>query len=354
MFGLPIPGIRQPNHRQAKPSPEKSQDCPGNALNAAVANSLNPLATEALKIDGLYAEHHHQKQSVAQEQEEKSQCQESAAAQERQEALRREEQRNVQALIALDTEIKLLRAATTRDENDISYYEKRLTQLDIDLQQAQKEITTWEKEAANREESLLHLRNGLTRRTKEYAEQKALLEKENNDRLEQLKQETDSRIALLQKNYAGKSDDWGQKIGHIESEINDLDAKKIQEEQINSDLSSQIENSKRGLITRVTVAIRNDTAQTEAVLHTLNLIGGDKQILHTTEHVQNVSLLIALILSGKFKKEDLSSSDSNYQSIPKIFFKNTRKKLLKQAHEKLTHEDFDGWIAQLTQLGQKN
>lgn len=88
-------------------------------------------------------------------------------------------------------------------------------------------------------------------------------------------------------------------------------------------------------------------------MNSLALLGRNKDILYATEHARNVSLLVALIVSKKFKAADLTTPESDYQSIPKSFFRTAKHALAQTDTEGLPEKVRSSWIQQLDRMGRR-
>lgn len=248
-------------------------------------------------------------------------------------------------------EYKLKKMAET--ESEIVRLGMQYEDLEEQVAAAKREKQCWQKASEERISHLASLRAQLSDCTQTYELKMSSLKIVHDKRMRDVEQNNELMLAELNHKQDQEEHLWAQALAKEDFELNLLCTQK-QNLNARADINNELLlKRKRDLADIVIQSIRSGRAATQNVVGVLGLLGHTIDILHGAEHARNVSLLVALILSGHFKAADLSTAESNYQSIPKSFFRAVKFELVQTKEEALSENVFSSWVQQLERLGQR-
>lgn len=256
------------------------------------------------------------------------------------------------ALRQLDEEYERVNQHVADAQGAIVRLGRTYETLSVQIISAEKEKEQWQHESQERVQRLALLRAQLNAGIQEYERTLAPLKDAHEQRMHAIEQESVQQLAMLQRDQEQEVHNCEQALAREDAALDLLcNQKRVLESRINMG-NDQIHGAKRTLVDGIVRVIVSGHAQKRDVLEALTYVGGDEEILHAAEHARNASLLVALIVSNKFKPTDLTCPE--LESVPKSFFKAVRVQLAQADRGVLCEDVYCAWRQQLKKLGQRH
>lgn len=275
------------------------------------------------------------------------------AAQDRQERLERESAQRLkdQELQDLSDDYDTAQRSILNEDALIECLTKERLNLETSLEEKESEIESWEQGADDRQQNRVSLQQQLDAAKKAYEQRWEQSQGEYERRLCAI---THQGATQLHEVCAGQTEEKNRWVSALEKEKKTLEELRTQKEALKA---KKEENEhaqalqERALVDAVVQSIVGNKARINDVLRAVELVGGDREILRAAQQRQDVSFLVDLIMSGKFKVSDLSTV-AGKKVVPKSFFRAARYDLQSRVQtDTLQLEVFSEWLAQLERFG---
>ncbi len=256
-------------------------------------------------------------------------------------------------LAQLDREYEVVQNAFVETEQAIARLSRKYESLQAQIAAAEREKQEWQSSDPERRRHLASLREQLGACTVEYERALTPLKIAHDKRMSDFAQEAEQRLADLRCKQNQEVQAWELLAEKEDAALDVLREQKRGLESRTAINDEEIESQKRALADLVIESISSGKADACEVVNSLALLGRNKDILYAAEHARNVSLLVALIVSKKFKAADLTTPESDYQSIPKSFFRTAKRALVQTDTEGLPETVRSSWVQQLDRMGRR-